>query len=383
MRKIYALIFTAVSIFIISCKSASKAYDKGNYDQAVDIAVKKLQKNPNDYELKGVLQSAYKHAVDDRETRIRQLSTGNAELKFENIYGEYAALQSLHDAIRRSPEAMNVVKPTDYSSYLNTYGEKAAETRFERGLRWLDKNDKQSYRQAYNEFQQASRFRPDDMIIREKMEYAYENAVTNIVVLPMDDYRYRFTSYNEHELRNMESDLLRNLKYNTSQFTRFYTQYEARNNNVRIDQFIDFRISTSNLGRVKDESTSREVWKEVVVKETVYKPDSVVKEYKKVYARITTTKRVMQSDANLLVNIRDQAGRFIWSDNFRGDHIWTSEFATYTGDERALSDSDKQLLNAHRQDPPHEQEVMRCIMEEITRNLHHRIRDFYGRNNNF
>jgi hypothetical protein len=134
-----------------------------------------------------------------------------------------------------------------------------------------------------------------------------------------------------------------------------------------------------NMGRVKDENSTREVSKDVVVKETVYRPDSIVKEYKKVFAKITTTKRVMQSDANMLVNIRDESGRFIWSDNFIGNHYWTSEFATYTGDERALTDQDKQLLNAYRPQPPQEQEVMRCIMEEITGSLQSRIRQYYSK----
>ncbi len=380
MRKIYPLLLTILTLGVISCKTASKAYDKGNYDQAVDLAVKKLQKNSNDRELKGILQNAYRYAVDEHESRIRQHSNSNNELRWENMYIEYAALQQLHDAIHRSPEAMSVVRPTDYSSYLETYRDKAADARYERGMLWMGKNDKQSYRQAYNEFQFANQFRPDDLTIRDRMLEAYDYAVTNVVVLPMDDYRYRFNSYNEHELRNIESELLRNLQYNTNnQFIKFHTQWDARNRNVRIDQFIDFRLSTMNMGRVKDEYSTREVSKDVVVKETVYRPDSIVKEYKKVFAKITTTKRVMQSDANMLVNIRNEGGQFLWSDNFRGDHFWTSEFATYTGDERALSEQDKELLNRHRAEPPQEQEIMRCIMEEITRSLQNRIRDYYNR----
>ncbi len=380
MRKIYALLFTVLTIGVISCKTASKAYDKGNYDQAVDLAVKKLQKNPNDRELKGLLQNAYRHAVDDRESRIHQYSNSTNELRFENMFNEYAALQQLHDAIRRSPEAMNVVRPTDYSSYLETYRDKAADTRFERGMKWMEKSDKQSYRHAYNEFKFAKQFRPDDNAIRDRLVEAYDYAVTNVVVSPIDDYRYRYSSNNEHEVKNIETELLRNLQNNSgNQFIKFYSQWDARNRNVRVDQLIDFRLTTMNLGRVKDDHSTREVSKEVVVKETVYKPDSIVKEYKKVYAKITTTKRLMQSDGILVVNIRDESGRWLWSDNFNGDHTWSSEFATYTGDERALSESDKQLLNRIRQEPPQQQEVMRCVMEEITRNLHTRIRDYYNR----
>ena len=116
----------------------------------------------------------------------------------------------------------------------------------------------------------------------------------------------------------------------------------------------------------------------MVVKETVYKPDSVVKEYKKVYAKIRTTKRTMYSSGNLQVNIRDHNGRWVWSDNLQGNHNWYSEFSTFTGDERALSESDKQLVNRSQEYPPHEDEIIRCIISEINNNMLHRVRTYYS-----
>ncbi len=47
MNKIYIpLLFFSVIFF--ACKTANKAYDKGNYTNAIELAIKKLQKNPND-----------------------------------------------------------------------------------------------------------------------------------------------------------------------------------------------------------------------------------------------------------------------------------------------------------------------------------------------
>jgi hypothetical protein len=71
MKKVYVLLFIAVSMWLVSCKSASKLYQKGNYDEAVQVAVKKLQKDPNDPKLKSVVQDAYRYAVTDHENRIR------------------------------------------------------------------------------------------------------------------------------------------------------------------------------------------------------------------------------------------------------------------------------------------------------------------------
>jgi tetratricopeptide (TPR) repeat protein len=379
MRKIYTLVSLIVFVLLIAgCKTAAKLYDKGNYDEAVELAVKKLQKKPDD-EMRSLLQSAYQYAVNDHETRIRQLSDNTNELKWEWIYNEYASLQRLYEAIHRSPEALAVVNPADYSSYLNTYADKAATTRFDRGMQWMDRNDKISFRNAYAEFEAALQYRPGDLTIIDRKNEAFELAVINVVVLPMENNRYRYSSYNDYGITNFETDLLRQLQYNNGNcFVKFYSSWDANSQHIQGDQFIDFRFSTLDIGRTRDENSTREVSKEIVVKETVYRPDSIVKEYKKVVAKIKTTRRTMNSAGNLQVNIRDAGGRWLWNDDLRGNHNWYTEFATYTGDERALSDSDKQLVSRRQEYPPQGDEIIRCIINEINSNMLSSVRNYYS-----
>ena len=378
MRKIYTLFGLIAIVLIAGCKSAAKLYDKGNYDEAVQLAVKKLQKKPEN-EMRELLQSAYHYAVNDHESRIRQLSDNTNELKWEWIHSEYASLQRLYDAIHRSPEALSVVNPVDYSSYLNVYADKAATTRFDRGMQWMDKNDKMSFRNAFNEFEVALNYRPGDLTIIDRKNEAYELAVINVVVMPMESNRYRYSAYNDHEMRNFENDLLRQLQFNNNnRFVKFYSSWDANSQNIQVDQFIDFRFSTLDIGRTRDERSTREVSKEIIVKETVYRPDSIVKEYKRVTAKVTTTRRSLVSQGNLQINVRDINGRWIWNDNVQGNHNWCTEFSTYTGDERALSESDKQLVNRRQEYPPHEDEIIRCIMNEINSNMMGRVRNYFS-----
>src|SRR5215203_1009075 len=308
MRKIYTVVtLIAFILLVASCKTASKLYDKGNYDEAVTLAVKKLQKKP-DNEMRALLQNAYQYAVNDHENRIHQLSDNTSDLKWEWIYAEYSSLQRLYEAIHRSPQALTIVDPTDYSSYLHTYADKAADTRFQRGMMWVSagtnhsdgENDKLSFRNAYHEFEAALQYRPGELTFVERRNEAYENAVINVVVMPMENNGYRFSSYNNYELTSLENDLLRQLQYNSgNQFVKFYSSWEANSQHIRADQLVDFRFSTFDIGRTRDERSTREVSKDIVVKETVHRPDSVVKEYKKVFAKITTTKRTMLSEGNL------------------------------------------------------------------------------------
>ena len=122
-QKLYLFLIIFISLMFFSCKTAGKLYQKGRYDEAVILAAKKLQKKPNDASTLDILSNAYRYAVEGHESRIRNLSNSNSDLRWENIYQEYNSLQYLYEAIRRSPSAFTIVQPTDYSSYITTYKE--------------------------------------------------------------------------------------------------------------------------------------------------------------------------------------------------------------------------------------------------------------------
>ncbi len=378
--KLYILLLAGISLIAFSCKTASKLYEKGNYDEAVELAAKKLQKDPKDSKLLGIIQSSYSYAVNDHESRIRSNSESSNELRWEWMYNEYASLQRMYDAIYRAPSVFNIVKPVDYSSYLVTYSEKAADTRFERGMTFMQYSDKVSFRNAYREFQAAQRFKPGNIAILQKMNEAYEYAVTNVVILPVEQQNgFRHSSYN-NSYSNFDEQLLRNLQFNSgNEFLKFYADWDAGSRNIRADLVLDMRLATMNIGHYYDDRNKRRVSQEVVIKETVYRPDSIVKEYDKVYAEIITTRRTMQSDAMLQVNVRDANGGWLWSDNVSSNYNWSTEFATYSGDVRALSESDKQLVDRRQEQAPHEQEIIRCLLDEINNNALYRIKNYFNR----
>ncbi len=378
--KLYILIFACLSILALSCKTASKLYEKGNYTEAVELAAKKLQKDPDDPKLLNIIQSSYSFAVNDHESRIRNNAESNNELKWEWMYNEYVSLQRMYDAIYRVPSVFNLVKPADYSSYLVTYAEKASAVRYNRGMAFMEHGDKQSSRSAYREFQAALRFMPGDREITMKLNEAYDYAVTNVIILPMQQQGgYVYSSYTVGG-NNLDDQLIRSLQYNSgNEFVKFYSAWDARSNNVRVDQEVDMRLAAINIGRDYDERSTRKVMKEVVIKETVYKPDSVVREYAKVYANITTTQRTMSSTALLQISVRDENGRWLWNDNVTGNHNWTTSFTTYTGDARALSESDKQLIERRREFAPPESEILKCMLDQISNDALYRIKNYFNR----
>jgi hypothetical protein len=377
--KLYPISIIALCLILFSCKNAQKLYQQGNYDEAIELAAKKLQKKPGDAKMIDVLQNAYRFAVNDHERQVRNYSNSNTDLKYENMYREYSQLQRLYEVIRRSPSVFDIVQPTDYSSYVATFKEEAGNARYERGLELMDQNNKQSSREAYNEFQKALALKPDDLSIKQKIEEAYANAVTNVVILPLTRYGLQYGSYN-FDYQNFNYNILRYLNNNgRSQFVKYYSQSGPGDQNIRVDNTVDMRFSDVNIGRYRDQRTIREVSKQVVAKEIVIKKDSVVKEYITVKAKITTTTRTIQADGLLQATVRDFDDRRLWSDTYRGDYSWTYSFATYTGDERALSDEDKKMINQREQWPPSNDEIIRIIMDDIQRKTECGINDYFNR----
>jgi hypothetical protein len=379
MTKFYLILLTAAS-FLVSCKTATKAYNKGDYADAIELGVKKIQKDPSDTETKELVKSAYNFAVTQHEESIRSLSNSPNESRYEAILREYSKLQDLYRTIQQSPVLTNAIQPKNYSEYVQTYRDKAADVHLANAEKWMDEGTKQAFRNAYNEYRTALHYR-DNMAIKVKRDEAYNAALTKVLVVPIQNYGgYSYNS--SYQLQQFQNDVMRTLAYNmTDNFVKFFSEWDLQNKNLEPDQILEMNLGRIRIGQPYDQQSRREVTKEVVVKEIVYKADSVVKQYGTVKAVITTTKRTLLSEGELYLSLRDPRGRTLWNDRFNGQHRWQTEYATYTGDERAMSESDKALLknSNQRNNAPREEEIMNELYRQIQNDLSNRLRNYFSR----
>lgn len=367
MKTKFYLVISLIAIALLTgCRSASKLYEKGRYDEAVEAAVRKWQKKPGDPELADLLRQAYRYAVNDHEARIRQHHLQNLPLRWEDIHSGYASLQRLHDAIFRAPELYRLIQPADYSASVALYADKAAGVREERARALIARHTRDDYRAAWHELNAAIRFRPDDATLLNLREETYEEAVTNVVVqgiLPGQDYI--FSAY-RNGLAGPTEELMQRLKREPGQpFTRFMDEQEARRTNRRPDLLLRLQWPVFDIGGYRDFNSQRRVSREIVVKEIVYRPDSIVREYATVRATLTTTRRSLRSEALLQAVLHTAQGERIWAQSFPAQYVWNTEFTRFTGDARALDEADRQLVNRREETPPLEREIARCLVDEI------------------
>jgi hypothetical protein len=378
MAKIYILLITA-SLFFAGCKTATKAFNKGDYADAIELGVKKLNKDPYDADTKELVKTAYTFAVNNHEEAIRNLSGSNSDSRYESILKEYNKLQDLYNTIHEYPAVAHMIPATNYSEYIQTYRNKAAEVHVSNGDKWMNEGNKRAYREAYNEYRNALRY-TNNGDIKKKRDDAYNSALTKVLIVPIQNYGgYSYNS--SYQLQQFQSEIMRTLANNmNNEFIKFYSEWDMRNRDFEPDQILEMNLGRIRIGQPYDQQSAREVSKEVVIKEIVYKPDSVVKQYGTVRARITTVRRTLLSEGELYLSLRDPKGRILWNDRFTGQHRWQTGFATYTGDERALSESDRALLNrGSNYNVPSEDEIMNELYRQIQSDLSYRLRNYFDR----
>jgi len=85
MKKIYPV--TLILIFILGgCGSSKKHLERGNYDAAIDKAVRQLRKDPGDNKQVNILERSYGIANEQDNERIRFLKMEGRPENWDEIY---------------------------------------------------------------------------------------------------------------------------------------------------------------------------------------------------------------------------------------------------------------------------------------------------------
>ncbi|MGO4293404.1 hypothetical protein [Chitinophaga sp. RAB17] len=363
--------------FFLSCKSGEKLYNKGRYDEAVNAFVKKLQRKPQDATATRMLPDAYKQAQLQREERVNAYLRSNNDLKWESVRNEYRALQSLYNNIHKSPAALKLVQPRDYSDAITGAQENAAETRYDRGMSLLNKGDKASARQAYEEFSAALKLIPNYRDTKQRRDEAYQLGVINVVVSEIE-VRSPYYQFSADQFRDY---LVRNLQQrNINQFVQFYDERVARNENLRPDEYIELRFFDFVVGQTYVDRIQRDVSKEIIVgttKDTTGKESNI---YKTVTATLYITKKTVVSKGLLDYRITNTTnGQLLRTDRIPGSYTWLNQFGTFRGDERALSDDDKRLMGGQDMPPPPPSDLFMEFTRPIYDVLARDLQTFYNR----
>lgn len=161
MKKIGYIYICVIGCLFVSCASSEKLLQKGKYDQAIEKSSKKLSKNPDNEEELAVLKEAFYQANRVDREEIEFLEKENPEMNSVEIYQLYSRLDQRQDRLKALPPGVrNEFDFVEYDDAIIESKSMAASISYERGLDYLDRQDRESARRAYYEFERAHAIYP-------------------------------------------------------------------------------------------------------------------------------------------------------------------------------------------------------------------------------
>ena len=365
MNKIIFLFICTSLIF--SCSSKKGYLDRNDADRSLQEAVKKINKNSDDEKAAEAIPQLYNLI---KKKHLDQITAYNQSLqisKWDNIVNEYEYLQAAYNAIMNAPTAFKLVNPESYSTNLVEVKDSAASAYYENGNSYLNKPGRENAKAAYTAYRKAGKFIPGYKDINEKMQQAYENAIINVIINPVQDNsffsnngwgNYGMNYSNEY----FQQNLLRDLSNYGRNPAKYYNEWDARRLNVTPDWIVDFRIKSILVPNPQTSYSSRNVNKQLQIgTDTAGRPV-----YKNVSATINISRTSFVSRANMEVNITDLSIQKNMSyRNYNEEYKWEQESATYSGDRRAISQRDWDLINNGGYNAPRKEEILVELYKKI------------------
>jgi hypothetical protein len=259
MKRIVPLIFI-LTIILSGCGSSKKQLQKGNYNAAIEKAVKQLRKDPKDVKQIDILSQSYKVANDQDNERVRFLKMEGKPNNWDEIYLVYKALNDRQSLVRTvTPLNMNgrsVDFPyVDYMPEMVNAKRKAADFYYAHGTELMKSGLKESYRQAFAEFIRAKDYVGDYEGIDNKIQESKYLGMSRVFVSIQNSSILKFPKEFEQDL------LVLDLPRLNSDWVEYHTQ--NLNDNTQYDYFVN--VNVKNIAVTPD----RTMQKDSVIKRDV------------------------------------------------------------------------------------------------------------------
>lgn len=376
---LYALSFSAVILCITlsSCSSGKKAYERGDYYEAVIKAVQRLRKDADHSKSVETLQNAYPLAVEYFETLANNEIASNSQFKWKNAIQSYNAINQMYEEIKQCPACMRIVKsPVNKYAEIGPLKEKAAEESYKAGIDALMKGNRVDARRAYYNFVDVQNFSPGYKDVVEYLDKSKFEATLKVVVeqIPVPA-RYNLSGGFFQD--KIEEFLHTN--YPEQNFIRFYTPEEAKRVNLTaIDQVLKIQFDDFSVGNSVLKEKEETVTKDSVKVGEVKVDGKTIPAYNTVKAKLTTYRKEVISNGLLSMIVVDgKTNGVLQHKKFNGEYVWVSQWAKFNGDDRALSEQQLAMCKQRETQPPVPQDLFLEFTKPIYNQLIPALRGFY------
>lgn len=353
-------IITVLFLALSSCvgrKQIEKQLNTGNYDQAINNALKKLETNKNakrkqDYVL--MLRDAYYKVVEDNHYRINQLKQDANPEYYEIIYNLYTRLDSRQNSIKSVlPLQINgktiKFKFNNYTSDIIDYKSKVSDYKYSQARQLLSSLDKYNAREAYGLLEDVEYINPNFKDVRSLMDQAHFKGTDFVIVSVKNETNQIIPTRLEEELLDFDTYGLND---------NFWTLYHANASaEINYDYAMQLQLKRINISpeHVYEKEYVREAeivdgWEYVLDENGNVAKDSSGNDIKqdkivRILARLSEVQQVKSTQVIGQVVFTDlKQNQVLESFPIDSEFIFENFYGRFRGDRRALSDDDKRLL---------------------------------------
>lgn len=356
MKKIVPVSISLCLLLLLgSCYSAKKSYERGNYDQAISLAAKKLRKKPDDQKTIDILVNSWEIANKiDKDDLNRQLNSSNPD--WEAIYNIYTRLDNRQRIVMQLPKLRPSNPQTnvdfefeDYSLALNNAKQNAIQKLVVQGDQALALGGRFNARLAYDYYSKAYGYDNSNTEIKVKADNAFLQGLTHIMIQAAPAGQVNIPE-------NFITQAL-NKKWNNleTKWTRLHTVFQG---NFVYHYYVDVMINNVMVSPDRVVETSyvdtkkiEDGWEYAKNPDGSVRTDSLGNKIKiPVYRDITATVRkyTMTKEATIngtIIIYGNESDRKYVNDPIFGTNQFNYSYATATGDTRALSQASLDLVN--------------------------------------
>ncbi|NER17525.1 hypothetical protein [Spongiivirga citrea] len=373
------LLFVTASLIVAcsSVKQTEKAVATGNYDQAIETALRNLRTNKDKKRKQPyivLLEDAFAKAASRDLERVNFLTQENNPAKLEELYNTYLRLQSRQDKIRPIlPLAGASFKMENYTNNILNTKESLASYLYGNANKLMQTNDKLDYRQAYEDFEYLNKVNPGYKNTRELMKEALLRGRDYVLIKMSNESDVVIPQRLEEELMSIDTYQLNDLwsEYHNEKQKNFNYDYQMelafRNINISPEQIKERQLVQEKLvpdgydyeldgnGNVKKDSLGNDIKVEKFTKVTCQ------------YYEFTQFKAT-QVTAN--VNFTDlNTKQLIESFPIASEFIFEHIYANYQGDKRALATDLLNYINARSIPFPSNEQMVYDTGEDLKAKL--------------
>ncbi|MDP2336177.1 MAG: hypothetical protein Q8N05_06955 [Bacteroidota bacterium] len=383
MRKYFYILITCV-LLLNSCSTGLKSLQQGNYYDAIMKAANRLSNDPDNRKATQVVRDGYPMAVVYYQEEIDQILTGNEPFKWKRTLEIMQTVNQISDEIRRIPAARSLVSSTkNYTSELTDVQNRAAQEYYDAGMDALNRNTRETAKQAYFHFLNADGLVRGFKDTRQKIVESKDKATLKVVVeqIPVNgkyEYSAQFFYDNVFQMLNQQ--------FQEKDFMHFYSPEEADNARLKYpDMVLQMGFYDFFIGRPQHFEEEKDLSREVEEKYQVkISKDSMATRTRTVLKRgkiKIVTDQVASGGLLELKAVDFQSQKIVFTDKVPGQFTWENKYGVFIGDKEVLDNNLINIVNNKVLMPPPAQDMFVLFTKPIFNQLTDKLTNYFKQYN--